>query len=43
MGSSKYEALGMEYTYRDVDLLTAEQIETIKQKFALYFKTKVEH
>ena len=43
MGSSKYEALGMEYAYRDVELLTVEQIETIKQQFALYFKTKVEH
>lgn len=43
MGSGKYKALGMAYSYENVELLTKEEIENIKCEFHNYFKTNVEH
>lgn len=42
LGSSKYEALGLEYRYRDTEPLSSDELEAIKKEYSKYLKIKVE-
>lgn len=42
LGSSKYEALGLSYSYRDVEVLDSERVSFIARRYSRYFKVKIE-
>lgn len=42
LGSSKYEALGLEYRYRGTEPLSSDELEAIKKEYSKYLKIKVE-
>ena len=42
LGSSKYEALGMDYKYKNYKPLSKEKLEEINKLYSKYLKTKIE-
>ena len=42
LGSAKYEALGIEYAYKNVPIQSASEIESIKEIYNKYFITYIE-
>ena len=42
LGRGKYEAMGMEYAYKDVLPLSGEELYEIKKQYSKYFKVKTE-
>ena len=42
MGSGKYEALGLDYRYKDVPPMEKKQIEPIRKQYETYFRVRVE-
>lgn len=43
LGSSKYEALGLEYAYKDCQPIPKEKLEEIKKQYSAYFAVNTEH
>ena len=43
MGSGKYEAMGIEYMYKDTLPLKKNEVENIKSQYSKYFKVTVYH
>jgi pyruvate formate lyase activating enzyme len=42
LGGAKYEALGMDYLYRDCQPIPKEKLDEINNLYSKYFKTKIE-
>ena len=42
LGSAKYEAMGLDYAYRDQAPLSAEALETIEENYKKYISLKIE-
>lgn len=42
LGSGKYEALGIDYLYRDCQPIPKEKLDEINKLYSKYFKTKIE-
>lgn len=42
LGSAKYEALGLEYAYKNYEPFTKEELEKITKQYSKYFKVKIE-
>ena len=42
LGSGKYEAIGIEYKYKDTLPIDKSELENIKEQYSKYFKVKVE-
>lgn len=43
MGSGKYEAMGIEYKYKDTKPLDKTSLKNIKNQYSEYFKVNIEH
>ena len=42
LGSAKYEALGLEYAYKNYEPFAKEELEKITKQYSEYFKVKIE-
>ena len=42
LGSGKYEALGIDYKYKNCELIPAEKLDEIKEQYSKYFKVIIE-
>lgn len=42
LGSAKYEALGLDYQYKNYELLSEDKLDEIIKQYSKYFKVKIE-